>query len=649
MRWRTKPLHAILQTLSAALIVLLPQPTHAIDVTAPLALAFVAPDGDDSHDCATPATRCSTLQHALDLLAQGGEVRIAAGSYAGTTRITRSAVVGGGYALPDFRPGAEPTVLDGQHRGTTVRIVGPGWIRIQQLSITGGLADPTGLQEGQGGGIYARAANVILDRVQVYENIAGIGDSGKGGGIYISDGAMMVARSVVASNTALRLGIVQPPPAAPTDTDQPVDSTASATSTIASGPTGSGGGIYAHNARIVLQDSQISGNRAVGNSEIGARAAIASGGGLHAEGSTIATLNTRFLANLALAGTGTSGSGGAIRLVNSRALLNRGEISDNSACSTPNMASSGGGVDILGGETLMADMALRRNSAATARAGQGGGIALRAATATTALTLTNVLLAEQRGAALALLPGQSDATARAAVRYATLVSNTIGLQAATGQTITTVNSIITASEVAVQSLAGASVALAYTDRYGNGIDAEGDLVIGPAGDLALPPGFAPANDESFRLDADSALVDRGTPITGVDTDFEGQPRAIDGTRGGLALPDLGWDELALSMAALGPTQTLFAMPGDLLTTTTWLRNIGLAGDTFQLSVDAPPGWTASILPGQATLVAHGATGLTITIKVPDTARLNTRGVLHIRAQGRTSAANALIVVDVGEP
>jgi hypothetical protein len=412
--------------------------------------------------------------------------------------------------------------------------------------------------------------------------------------------------------------------------------------------TGSGGGIYAFSARIMVQDSLIAQNRAVSSSLSGDTDVVASGGGLHAEGSMIATLNTRFVSNWALAGSGASGVGGAIRLINSRTLLNRSEISDNYASSEPHSAGSGGGINMDGGETQVNDSALRRNSADLAGAGPGAGILVRPLLANTSLTLTNVLLADQRGAALALLPGQESISTRADVRYATLVSNTIGMQAGTGQTLAIVNSIIVSSTIAVEALAGGNLALAYTDRYGNLADAVGAVEIGPHGNLALPPGFAPANDGNFRLAADSALVDQGTPISDVDSDFEGQSRNAD-AQGGSALPDLGWDELARSAAAFGPNQTLFAMPGQLLTTTLELRNAGLASDTFQLSIDAPDGWTASIRPSQATLAPRRAVVLTIMITVADSAPLYSQGLLHVRAQGQTSAAAALIVVDVGEP
>jgi hypothetical protein len=632
------------------LIVLIPQPTHALDTPAQLPIAFVAADGDDTRDCATPATRCATLQHAFAQLAQDGEVRMAAGSYGGTTTISHSARIGGGYTLPDFRPGSAPTVLDAQRGGTTVRIIGPGWVRLQQLSITGGLADATGLRDGQGGGIYIRNANVILDHVQVYANIAGGDNSGKGGGIYISDGVALISHSAITDNTALQVG--DPPPihsAHPIGATQTDDRDAPLSPSGLVSMSGGGGGIYAISARIMVQDSLIANNRAVRSSADGVTDVVASGGGLQAESSMIATLNTRFLSNQALAGGGASGAGGALRLINSRALLNRSEISDNDACSDPNIAGSGGGIDIAGGETEVNDSALRRNSADRAGAGPGAGILLRPLLASTALTLTNVLMTDQRGAALTLLAGQGDDSARAAVRYATLVSNTIGMQAGPGQRLAIVNSIIVGSTIAVQALAGGNLALAYTDRYDNLTDADGAVVVEPQGDLALPPGFAPATAGDFRLAPDSALLDQGTPISGVDSDFEGQPRNLDGQGDGLALPDLGWDELAGSTASFGPNQTLFAMPGQLLTTTLELRNAGPASDTFQLSIAAPDGWTASIQPSQAPLAARRAITLTILIRVADSAQLYTQGLLRVRAQGQTSAATALIVVDVGEP
>src|SRR5690242_10353371 len=60
---------------------------NASNPATPAPIVYIAPDGDDSQDCATPATRCATLQHGLDQLADGGEARLAAGNYTGTTNL----------------------------------------------------------------------------------------------------------------------------------------------------------------------------------------------------------------------------------------------------------------------------------------------------------------------------------------------------------------------------------------------------------------------------------------------------------------------------------------------------------------------------------------------------------------------------------
>lgn len=613
-------------TLIAALTVLFPQPPHTLGASALAPVAYVAPDGDDARDCATPATRCATLQRALDQLADGGEVRMAAGSYPGAAKLSRPAVLSGGYALPSFSPGLNPTVLDSQRNATTVQVVGPGWFRIQQIEITGGLA-ADGPQQGRGGGIYVHNANLILDRVKVYGNIAGAGAYGAGGGMYISDGAVMASRSSFSANIALQWS--------------------SASSPEDAIPTGQGGGVYAFAARVVLQDSLVSDNRAVGSEKSSPATASAAGGGVYAESSVFASMNTRFVGNAALAGPGADGTGGGLRLVNSRALIDKGEISANAA-STADGASGGGGAAILGGEAQLSNIALRGNSAGPSGAGSGAGILAQPTQASAALTLTNVLLADHPGAALALLPGQGGA-ARADVRYATLRANDTGMQAGPGQTISVIDSIIAESQVAVQADEGGAIKLEYVDRYANLIDEQGAITIGPQGDLALPPGFEDPGDGMARLDPASALIDQGRPIVGVDSDFEQQPRPIDGDGDGVAQPDLGWDELARSAAEFGPNPTLFAQPGQTITTTIGLRNVGLAGDAFQISVGAPEGWSAEVQPNFAPLAPRSAVRLTIVIHVPAAARWNSQGTLILHAQGRTSAATALIAVDVGEP
>src|SRR5262245_18770566 len=240
MRCRMTAHHLLLLLALTALSALPAQPARA-DELPPASVVYVAPDGDDARDCTSPAMRCATLEHALDRLAEGGEARLATGVYTGTTDLKRSVLISGGYALPDYLPNGGATVLDGQRLGTTLRIAEPIWVRLAQLSITGGLADGAGQSTGCGGGLYVRGAKVLLDHVLINNNIADIGGSGRGGGIYIRDGSLTLTSSIVTSNTASLLMGTSP-----------------ITPALALAPhvlnaTGSGGGIYAQDSRVAIQ------------------------------------------------------------------------------------------------------------------------------------------------------------------------------------------------------------------------------------------------------------------------------------------------------------------------------------------------------------------------------------------------------------
>ncbi|HEX5690560.1 MAG TPA: hypothetical protein VFX76_11190 [Roseiflexaceae bacterium] len=600
-------------------------PAAALQLPAPI--TYLAPDGNDANDCTSPASRCATIARGLARLADNGELRLASGTYAGTITLTRSVSIKGGFTLPNFSPGTLASTLDGQQLGSTLLISGPIAVRLTQLAITGGAAANNGVGSGRGGGVSIDGAAVSLDRVQIHHNTAAIDSAGQGGGIYIQGGSLTVASSQIFSNSAvLMLPLLQPISSARSAVlPQPIQSLA-----------GSGGGIFARNARVALRQSSVSGNSVLSGGTGLMVNTSAAGGAMYAEACQIDTLDTQFLENDAHA---TASTGGALTLLDSYVRLRGGRLADNRAHSEIGVG-RGGGIDIVGGHSSLTNVALRGN-----QAGDGAGIRLESSaniTATAQLTLTNVLLAEHAGTALTL-PGLALGRARADLRYTSLISNSVGVLAGTGQAISITNSLLVSNTLATRAIDNGLVALSYTDRYGNTLDAEGTVQLGPAGDLALPPRFKPG-DGHYHVLPTSPLIDRGSPIGGVANDFESQPRSFDGNGDGIALPDLGWDEMVRSAVQFGPNQTLFAKPGQTLTTTLDLYNVGLGNDSFAISVVAPPGWTVGVQPAIATLDARSTTSVILTIAVPAGAGQNSQAAIEIRAIGALSQATATVLV-----
>jgi hypothetical protein len=595
-----------------------------------VSIVYLAPDGNDANTCATPATRCVTLGRGLAQLAAGGELRLASGTYTGTTTLTRPATISGGFALPNFTPGAPPATLDGQGLGSTLQITGAISVRLAQLTITGGVASTNDSTVGRGGGIAINGAVVMLDRVLVQQNIGAFDGSGEGGGISIRGGTLNLLSSQIISNTATLLrSILSPLVAADTSLlPQPIQAVS-----------GSGGGIFAQDARVAIRQSTLKGNSALGGTASPHLETSALGGALYADRSTIETFETLFLHNNAQA---IASQAGALKLIDSQARLRGGEISDNSA-GPASGSSSGGALDIVGGHVSLASLALRRNLAA-----DGAGIRLapsRQISSTAQLTLTNVLLAEHASAALAL-PTPQSGTAQATLRYTSVISNSIGVLAGTGQAISITHSLLISNTVAAQAAAGSAVTLSYTDRYSNTLDTDGTLQLGPAGDLALAPHFR-RNDNAFHLAPSSPLIDMGIPLAGIPNDFESQPRTYDGDGDGTARPDLGWDEMVRSAAQFGPNLTVFARPGQLVNATLDLYNVGDGDDTFQLSTAAPGGWVVMVQPTQTTLGPHTQTQLTISLTVPASAPPNSQTSIQVRAVGASSQATATLLIVVG--
>jgi hypothetical protein len=166
------------------------------------ATLYVAPDGDDTRDCASIANRCRTIQRAIDMAVQGDTIKAAMGTYTDTdtaalgflASITKTITLKGGYE-PNFveppYPSTNPTILDAQGFGRVLAINNAG-PTIDGFIITGGKGDFSG------GGIKIENGSPIIKNNLIMGNDA----AGDGGAIFASHGTVQILNNQITNNTA---------------------------------------------------------------------------------------------------------------------------------------------------------------------------------------------------------------------------------------------------------------------------------------------------------------------------------------------------------------------------------------------------------------------------------------------------------------
>jgi len=202
-------------------------------------ILYVAPGGD----CGGVTPCYATVQAAVDAASAGDEIRVAAGTYAGTQTavvtvggnpytytqvvvITKSLTLQGGYSPADWYtpdPTANPTIIDAERQGRGVSIVGTynvhPEVTVDGFTVTGGdytgLGNPAGVANrvcrGRGcdcgGGLYAYNSTLILRNSVITDNVAS-SNYGQGGGIYLwvvspsGSPASRIENTTVISNSA---------------------------------------------------------------------------------------------------------------------------------------------------------------------------------------------------------------------------------------------------------------------------------------------------------------------------------------------------------------------------------------------------------------------------------------------------------------
>lgn len=185
------------------------------------AQVHVSNSGFDSGDGRDPASPVATLGFAVAVAADGEEIRVAVGTHAADgTLVEQSQAITGGWS-PDFSeqsPDPSLTVLDGGGVGRVLDLHAPTGQEafvLENLTITGGVADFGAAMPGRGGGILLRGGGSLhVVDCRIVGNVARAiepepdewgeihGDaSGFGGGIYAS-GRLSIRNSTIAGNAA---------------------------------------------------------------------------------------------------------------------------------------------------------------------------------------------------------------------------------------------------------------------------------------------------------------------------------------------------------------------------------------------------------------------------------------------------------------
>lgn len=297
--------------------------------------------------CPPPGTGCdyTTIHEAVQAAASGDEVRVAKGTYQETLDIGFDLTLRGGYTAPGFADPPDPdpaqTVIDAAGADASVIRIGPG----TSVVVEGLTAKDADHSSDHGGGLAIHGATVLITNTVVRDNATG----GEGGGVLVDDeggtASVSIVNSSLLSNTAAGDGGALSAGSVVTLTNVEVrDNVAQGgggglsamqltvvDSQIVGNLAGThGGGIFADTlsvlnseirdneangtgsiygggismglggfGRLVIQDSTVSNNRAVGTVE-------SIGGGIDAEASEAIIARTVISGNLATAHGGVS-------------------------------------------------------------------------------------------------------------------------------------------------------------------------------------------------------------------------------------------------------------------------------------------------------------------------------------------------------
>jgi len=224
----------------------------------------------------------------------------------------------------------------------------------------------------------------------------------------------------------------------------------------------------------------------------------------------------------------------------------------------------------------------------------------------------------------------------------TFVTNTAtvtggGLCIAAGGPVISNTIVVSNAKGGIYAAVGATPTLAYNDVCCNdGEDYAGNLDAGEH-DIEEDPQFKDFFNADFHLQPESPCVNAGDPGTELARDFEGDDRPRPPGDG----YDIGADEATEYRGVLwGLDQGGETFPGDVITYTHRLTNVGTQEDTFFLAdrlevVGGGTGWQWGYL-SVYTLSPGVGTAVPVTIHVPGDAVSGTQATLFLTATSQAS-------------